>query len=153
MAKTGSSAAFLLAGAAVGAGIYFGNTAYVKADAETAGATHSQSAAATHIETTYTQSKTFADYVNARGPFGADLTANQHVQVACRVQGFAVVDGDTWWYRLASAPWNGHYYASSVVFYITSSTAGNPINGIVVDLQVPLCSPTKVSHGSSGRAP
>ena len=36
--------------------------------------------------------------------------SNQTVQIACRVQGFRVADGNTWWYRVASPPWNNTYY-------------------------------------------
>lgn len=93
----------------------------------------------TWTETAYSQAKTFADFVNAGYPLGASLSPGQAVQVSCRVRGFKVKDGDTWWYRLASSPWNGHYYATSDVFYNTPDTSGNPINGIVVDTQVKLC--------------
>ena len=59
--------------------------------------------------------------------------------MSCRVRGFVVKDGDPWWYRLASPPWNGHYYATSDVFYNTPNTSGNPINGVTVDTRVPVC--------------
>lgn len=93
----------------------------------------------TWIETPFTESKTFADFVNAGYPLGAILHPGQAVQVSCRVRGFVVEDGDPWWYRLASPPWDGHYYATSDVFYNTRDTSGNPINGIVVDTRVRLC--------------
>lgn len=93
----------------------------------------------TWTETTFSQSKTFADYVNAGYPLGAPLSPGQAVKVSCRVRGFVVQDGDPWWYQLASPPWNGHYYATSDVFYNTPNTSGNPINGVVVDKQVPVC--------------
>jgi hypothetical protein len=93
----------------------------------------------TWTETTYAQAKTFADFVNAGDPLGAPLSPGQAVTVSCRVHGFKVKDGDTWWYRLASPPWNGNYYATSDVFYNTPNTSGNPINGIMVDSTVKLC--------------
>jgi hypothetical protein len=90
-------------------------------------------------ETTFSQSKTFADYVNAGDPQGARLRPRQAVQVSCRVRGLKVKDGDPWWYRLASPPWNGQYYATSDVFYNTPNTSGSGINGVVVDTRVRLC--------------
>lgn len=60
-------------------------------------------------ETTFSQSETFADYVNAGDPTGEPLRPQQAVKVSCRVKGSAVSDGDPWWYRLASPPWNGRY--------------------------------------------
>ena len=106
---------------------------------------HSASSTATSTtgrawtETTFTQSKAFADYLNAGHPSGATLRSRQAVKVSCRVRGFVVKDGDPWWYRLASPPWNGHYYATSDVFYNTPGASGNPINGVVVDKRVPVC--------------
>jgi len=95
----------------------------------------------TWTETAYTASKTFADFVSAGGPFGASLSARQAVQVSCRVKGFKVADGDRWWYRLASSPWNGQYYATTDNFWNTPRPIGNPINGIAFDKRVPVCSP------------
>jgi hypothetical protein len=102
----------------------------------------------TWTETAFSQSKTFADYVNAGYPLGAPLSPGQPVKVSCRVRGFVVQDGDPWWYRLASPPWNGHYYATSDVFYNTPNTSGNPINGVVVDKRVPVCSLQGADAGS-----
>ena len=67
------------------------------------------------------------------------MSLGQAVQVSCRVRGFVVKGGDPWWYRLASPPWNGHYYATSDVFYNTPNTSGSPINGVTVDTRVPVC--------------
>jgi hypothetical protein len=90
----------------------------------------------TWTETTYTQSKTFTDYLNAGYPSSALLKPRQVVQVSCRVRGFAVQDGDPWWYQLASPPRDRRHYVTSDVFYNTPSASGNPINGIVVDKRV-----------------
>ncbi len=59
------------------------------------------------------------------------------------MRGYVVQDGDPWWYRLESAPWNGHYYATSDAFYNNGDTSGSVINGIIVDEQVPLCPGSK----------
>lgn len=99
----------------------------------------SSSAGGTWTETTFSQSKTFADYVNAGDPLGAPLKPQQAVRVSCRVEGFAVADGDRWWYRLAQSPWNNRYYASTDNFYNTPTPTGNPINGVVFDKRVRVC--------------
>jgi hypothetical protein len=97
------------------------------------------SAGKTWTETTFSQSQTFADYVNAGDPLGAPLNPQQAVTVSCRVKGFAVADGDPWWYRLAQPPWNNRYYATTDVFYNTPTATGNPINGVAFDKRVPVC--------------
>ena len=93
----------------------------------------------TWTEYTFTQSKTFADFVNAGDPLGASLTPEEAVKVSCRVKGFAVTDGDRWWYRLAQPPWDGRFYATTDVFYNTPTPKGNPLNGISFDKRVPVC--------------
>lgn len=99
----------------------------------------SPSADKTWAETTFSQSKTFADFVNAGDPLGAPLTAEQTVSVSCRARGFKVTDGDRWWYRLAQSPWDNRYYATTDVFYNTPTATGNPINGVVFDKRVRVC--------------
>jgi hypothetical protein len=71
---------------------------------------------------------------------GLQGPASTWTETMCRVQGYVVPDGDPWWYRLASAPWNGNYYATSDAFYNNGATSGSDINGVVVDQQVPVCS-------------
>ena len=66
--------------------------------------------ASTWTETTGTPAHTWADPVQLTGA-GTPLGPRQSVQVLCRVKGYVVQDGDPWWYRLASSPWNGRYYA------------------------------------------
>lgn len=92
----------------------------------------------TWTETTGTPAHTWANPVQLAGA-GTPLGPRQSVQVMCRVQGYVVPDGDPWWYRLASAPWNGNYYATSDAFYNNGATSGSDINGVVVDQQVPVC--------------
>ena len=99
----------------------------------------SPKAARTWTETVFSDSDTFADYVSAGNPKGAPLSAGQTVQVSCRLRGFKVRDGDRWWYRLASPPWDGQYYATSDVFYNTASTSGSGVNGVLVDKRVRIC--------------
>jgi hypothetical protein len=92
----------------------------------------------TWTETTGTPAHTWADQVQLTGA-GPPLGPRQSVQVLCRVKGYIVQDGDPWWYRLASTPWNGRYYATSDAFYNNGSTSGSVNTGVVVDEQVPVC--------------
>jgi hypothetical protein len=95
--------------------------------------------ASTWTETTGTPAHTWADPVQLTGA-GTPLGPRQSVQVLCRVRGYVVQDGDPWWYRLASSPWNGRYYATSDAFYNDGATSGPVDDGVVVDEQVPICS-------------
>jgi transcriptional regulator with XRE-family HTH domain len=92
----------------------------------------------TWTETTGTPAHTWADATQLTGA-GTPLGPRQSVQVTCRVRGYVVEDGDPWWYRLASAPWNGHYYATSDAFYNNGAVTGSVDTGVVVDEQVPVC--------------
>ncbi len=94
--------------------------------------------ASTWTETTGTPAHTWADPVQLTGA-GTPLGPRQSVQVLCRVKGYVVQDGDLWWYRLTSTPWNGRYYATSDAFYNNGATSGPVDNGVVVDEQVPVC--------------
>ena len=82
---------------------------------------------------------TFTDYLNAGGTQGQSIATYASVAVACRVIGMAVADGDTWWYRVASSPWNGSFYASADAFYNNGQTSGSLLNTPFVDSAVPLC--------------
>ena len=95
--------------------------------------------ATTWTETTGTPAHTWANATQLTGA-GAPLGPRQSVQVVCRMRGYVVQDGDPWWYRLVSSPWNGHYYATSDAFYNDGATSGPVDTGVVVDEQVPLCS-------------
>jgi transcriptional regulator with XRE-family HTH domain len=94
--------------------------------------------APTWTETTGTPAHAWADPVQLTGA-GTPLGPRQSVQVLCRVKGYVVQDGDPWWYRLASAPWNGRYYATSDAFYNNGATSGSVDTGVVVDEQIPVC--------------
>jgi hypothetical protein len=93
----------------------------------------------TWSETTGTVASTWSDYSDAGGTPGPSLAAHQTVQIACKVVGFEVADGNTWWYRIASAPWSNNFYVSADPFYNNGSTSG-PISGTpFVDNNVPNC--------------
>ena len=59
--------------------------------------------------------------------------------MACVVQGFKVASGNSNWYKIASSPWNGTYYASADAFYNNGSTSGSLIGTPFVDPRVPAC--------------
>jgi hypothetical protein len=61
------------------------------------------------------------------------------VQIACKVTGFRVEDGNTWWYLIASSPWGNTYYASADAFYNNGQTSGSLIGTPFVDPAVPNC--------------
>jgi hypothetical protein len=82
-------------------------------------------AVATYTETTGGEAHTWTNYSNAGGNSGPTIGSNQTVQIACKVTGFRVEDGNTWWYRIASSPWNGAFYVSADAFYNNGSTSGS----------------------------
>jgi hypothetical protein len=79
----------------------------------------------TYPETVGGNTNTWTDYSDAGGTQGVTIPAYQTVQVTCAVQGFRVADGDTWWYEIASSPWDNVYYASADAFYNDGRTSGS----------------------------
>jgi hypothetical protein len=94
---------------------------------------------ATYAETVGGVTHTWTNYTNAGGTQGPSIPTSQTVQVACAIQGFTVADGDTWWYRIASSPWNSSYYASADAFYNNGATSGSLHGTPFVDNAVPGC--------------
>jgi len=95
--------------------------------------------AATFDETTGSVVHTWTDYLDAGGDEGPEIPSNATVEIACRVTGFAVKDGNTWWYRIASPPWDGDYYGSADAFYNNGETSGSLLGTPFVDPNVPTC--------------
>jgi surface antigen len=95
--------------------------------------------AATHAETTGGVTHTWTNYTNAGGVEGPAIPSNAAVQIACALPGFRVADGNTWWYRIASSPWNSAYYASADAFYNNGQTSGSLLGTPFVDPAVPGC--------------
>ena len=93
----------------------------------------------TRAETVGGVTHTWTNYTNAGGTQGPNIAAFQTVQVACKVTGFRVADGNTWWYRIASSPWNSAYYASADAFYNNGATSGPLAGTPFVDGAVPNC--------------
>ena len=67
------------------------------------------------------------------------IGSGTRVQIACRLQGFKVANGNPWWYRIAGAPWSGAFYASADAFYNNGQTSGSLLGTPWVDESVPLC--------------
>jgi hypothetical protein len=93
----------------------------------------------TYPETTGGVVHTWTNYTNAGGSEGPEIPSNATVQIACKIPGFAVADGNTWWYRVASSPWNGAYYGSADAFYNDGATSGDLKGTPFVDPNVPPC--------------
>ena len=83
--------------------------------------------------------RTFTDYLNAGGIIGPSILIGETVQVSCRAQGQAVSDGDTWWYKVASSPWNDTYWAPADNFYNDGATSGSLAGTPFFDPNVPMC--------------
>lgn len=93
----------------------------------------------TQAETVGGSTNTWTNYTNAGGVQGPTITSGRTVQISCKIQGFQVSDGDTWWYRIASDPWNDAYYASADAFYNNGQTTGSLHGTPLVDPSVPTC--------------
>ena len=93
----------------------------------------------TRFETTGGTANTWTNYTNAGGTHGPTIPANASVQISCRITGFRVADGNTWWYRIGSSPWNNLYYVSADAFYNNGQTSGSLHGTPFVDAAVPTC--------------
>jgi hypothetical protein len=93
----------------------------------------------TYAETVGSVTHTWTDYSDAGGTQGPSIQNGQTVQVTCKVQGFQVADGDTWWYQIATSPWSNVYYASADAFYNNGQTSGSLVGTPFVDNNVPNC--------------
>lgn len=93
----------------------------------------------TRTETTGSVAATWTNYANAGGIQGPSIAKNQSVKIACKVTGFRVADGNTWWYQIASSPWNNSYYVSADAFYNNGATSGSLSGTPFVDTAVAIC--------------
>ncbi|HMC49251.1 MAG TPA: CHAP domain-containing protein, partial [Solirubrobacterales bacterium] len=93
----------------------------------------------TYSETTGGVAHTWTNYTNAGGAQGPSIPSNATVQIACALTGFRVEDGNTWWYRIASSPWNEAFYVSADAFYNNGKTSGSLIGTPFVDPAVRAC--------------
>jgi hypothetical protein len=93
----------------------------------------------TFKETTGGVAHTWSDYTTAGGTPGPVLAGQQTVDVVCKVAGFRVQDGNTWWYRLLSGPGETVFYVSADAFYNNGATSGSLIGTPFVDPAVGPC--------------
>lgn len=95
--------------------------------------------APTWAETTGGPTNTWTNWTNAGGQQGPTIPAYATVQIACKLPGFRVASGNTWWYRIAQGPWNGQFYASADAFYNNGQTSGSLRGTPFVDPAVADC--------------
>jgi cell wall-associated NlpC family hydrolase len=95
--------------------------------------------APTYAETSGSVVHTWTDYLDAGGSEGPSIPSNDTVQISCKISGFAVADGNTWWYQVASTPWSDAYYASADAFYNDGQTSGSLLGTPFVDPAVRNC--------------
>lgn len=93
----------------------------------------------TYSETTGGAAHTWTNYANAGGLEGPTIPAYATVQIACKLTGFRVPDGNTWWYRVAQSPWNGQYYVSADASYNNGQTSGSLHGTPFFDPNVRVC--------------
>jgi hypothetical protein len=106
---------------------------------ESSGGSTPPPAAPTYTETSGSFVHTWSDYADAGGSEGPEMPPSDSVQIACKLTGFTVADGNSWWYRIASSPWDGSYYASADAFYNDGQTAGSLLGTPFVDPNVASC--------------
>ncbi len=99
----------------------------------------SPSSASTFTETVGGNANTWTNYTNAGGTQGPTIPGFTSVQITCALPGFRVADGNTWWYQIASSPWNNLYYVSADAFYNNGQTSGSLHGTPFVDPAVPTC--------------
>ncbi len=58
----------------------------------------------TWAETAGGVAHTWTNYQNAGGYQGQSVAQYQTIQIACKITGFVVADGNPWWYRIAQTP-------------------------------------------------
>jgi hypothetical protein len=92
-----------------------------------------------YYETTGGATNTWTNYTNAGGSKGQTIPTRTTVEITCKLTGFAVANGNTWWYRIAQAPWSNAYYASADAFYNNGATSGSLVGTPWVDPAVPNC--------------
>ena len=102
----------------------------------------------TSSETSGSVVNTRTDYSNAGGTEGPSIPSNATVEIQCKVTGFEVADGNTWWYQIASSPWSDAYYASADAFYNNGATSGSLIGTPFVDTNVPTCAGSPLPPGT-----
>jgi hypothetical protein len=73
------------------------------------------------------------------GGQGYDVVAYETIAVSCRAEGYVDPNGNGWWYRIASGPWNDAFYTPADSFFNGADTSGNHSAAPIVDSAVPSC--------------
>ncbi|MFD3719806.1 hypothetical protein [Streptomyces sp. NPDC058674] len=80
-------------------------------------------------------------FLNPHNASGVGITVPAHawVDIECRIYapGIRSAEPDNWWYRIASSPWNGRYYAVGNTFMNGDAPGQNPPTN--TDWSVPVC--------------
>lgn len=118
---------------------YIDSAGQSSASAVTSAQTGSAPQPPTWLEYTGSAANTWTNYTNAGGTEGPQIAKNAGVYISCRLTGFKVADGNTWWYRIASSPWNNAYYVSADAFYNNGATSGSLSGTPWVDTNVATC--------------
>lgn len=95
--------------------------------------------ATTFPETSGSPARTWTDPQNAGGAPGPVIARGTTVEIACRIDGFRVANGNTAWYRIASSPWNSTYWVSADAFYNNGAVSGSLRGTPFFDEHVPFC--------------
>ncbi|HET9124200.1 MAG TPA: hypothetical protein VFN65_04870 [Solirubrobacteraceae bacterium] len=82
---------------------------------------------------------TWSDPLTAGGRPGHEILDLQKVRIACRLHGFTVQDGNTWWYLIDSPPWSRHFFVTADAFYNNGHTSGTLRGSAFVDPRVARC--------------
>jgi len=102
-------------------------------------ATATAASGATRVEVPGGLAHAWTDYTTGQGKAGPSLRPSVDVRVSCRIRGLKVDDGNVWWYRLASAPWSNHFYATADAFYNNGHRSGPLRRTPFFDPKVPVC--------------
>jgi hypothetical protein len=84
---------------------------------------------------------TWSNPLTAGGRPGPEIFPRERVRIACRVHGFTVQDGNSWWYLIDSRPWSRHYFVTADTFYNNGETSGSLRGSAFVDHAISGCSP------------
>ena len=101
----------------------------------------------TFAETAGGVAHTWTNPADAGGSEGPSIASGQTVQIQCWVTGFRVADGNTYWYEVASSPWNDSYYVSADAFYNNGQISGSLVGTPFVDPAVPSCTGSGSTSG------
>jgi hypothetical protein len=100
---------------------------------------HSTSSTAPYETAGPSGGDTFTNPANAGAPLGQHVAAYQTIKMTCRLTGWKAQDGNTWWYKISSSPWNNAFYAPADNYYNNGQTSGSLIGTPWVDTAVSMC--------------